>query len=171
MAKVIKPAQLVDKDSAKLSIMVVAVLLLVLIFLCCKLRGLLILVHLGDIGLMGIFLWISYKSLMSSPRSNASKFPQEYPELSTLLPFLKITVSTRRSFLLLGSCDTQKHMKLWDILRTFVSIHSHEQDNQNAVNLQRSTRFSQLARGVDRRSDYKPHPTVHSGEHMSYTAT
>lgn len=56
MARVIKPAQLVDKDSAKLSIMVVAVLLLVLIFLCCKLRGLLILVHLGDIGLTGNFL-------------------------------------------------------------------------------------------------------------------
>ena len=55
-AKVLKPAQLVDKDSTKLSIMMVAVPLFVLIFLGCKLRGLLILVHLGDIGLMGNFL-------------------------------------------------------------------------------------------------------------------
>lgn len=55
MAKVIKPAPLLDKDPEILSHMMATVLLLVLISVCCMLGELLIFVQFGDIGLMANF--------------------------------------------------------------------------------------------------------------------
>lgn len=83
MAEVIKPAQLLDKDPAKLSHMITTESLLVLIFTYYILEGLLIFVQSPDIGLIEYF----YESFMLSPRSSASKLPQENPE-HTIVPTL-----------------------------------------------------------------------------------
>lgn len=56
MTKVIRSAQLLDKDQAKLSHMIAAVPALVFISTCGILGGLLIVVQYRDIGLMGKFL-------------------------------------------------------------------------------------------------------------------
>lgn len=80
-SKVRKPAQLLDKDPAELSRMMQLLScgrpLLILISPRCIPVGLLITVQLGDICLMGNFLWIIYT------RSIALKLPQESPEHAT----------------------------------------------------------------------------------------
>lgn len=60
MAKVIKPALLLDKDPAKLSHVLASMSLLVLSSMCCMLGGLSVFVLFGDIELMGNYLWIIY---------------------------------------------------------------------------------------------------------------
>lgn len=56
MTEVIKPPQLLDKDPSKLSHMIATVSLLVLIFTCYILEGLLIFVQSSDIRLIEFFL-------------------------------------------------------------------------------------------------------------------
>ena len=75
-AEVIKPAQLLGNDAAKLSHMMAVTPPLVFISTCCILKRLLIFVQFRNIR-----LWkISYKTCMPSPRNAASKLPQDSSE-------------------------------------------------------------------------------------------
>lgn len=76
MAKVIKPALLLDKDPAKLSHVLASMSLLVLSSMCCMLGGLSVFVLFGDIELMGNYLG----SFMPFPRNAGSNLLQECPE-------------------------------------------------------------------------------------------
>ena len=171
MAKVIKPAQLLDKDPAKLSHIMATVPLLILTSTCCILWG----------GAFNICMmrgyWIDGKFLMNHlcllPGVLLLSFPRKVLNIPPLL-LLGKHLSTWRSSLCLGGCDTHKEarglfMRLWDIFETSVPVLTQEQDNQNKVNLNRSTKI-QWARGVGHSSYYKPPSTIHPGNYMANTA-
>lgn len=141
MLKVIEPAQLLDKDLTKLSCMMVTVPLLVLIFTCCILGRLLIFVQFGDIGLMEIFLWI----IMLSPRVLFLSFPRKVLNIPPLPPLGRYVYLPEGLPYVLETVTHVKKpglfMRLWVILETSVPVLIQEQDNQNKVNFNRSTRF------------------------------
>lgn len=82
-AKVIKPAQPLDKDPAMMSYMMAAMPLFSLFTTCFVIRGHLIFVQFGDIGLIKNFL-MNHLSLL--PGALLLSFPREF--LNILLPLL-----------------------------------------------------------------------------------
>lgn len=114
------------KDPATPSHVIVTVTLslLVLISTSCILKGLLILVQLRDIELIGNFLWI-ISAFSQEYWILLLRFPREV--LNMLTPssstFREILLSTWRSSLCPGGCDTHREargllMRPWDILGT-----------------------------------------------------
>ena len=115
---------------------------------CCILEGPLIFVQFG--GILGTHQKFLMNHLFIFPIVSAtSKLSQESPEHITSHAFREISISTRRSSLCPGGCDTQKEaralfIRLWNILKTSAPVLTQDQDHQNKVNFKISTIFDEL---------------------------
>lgn len=152
IVKVINPAQLLDKNPARLRQVMQSLYcslpLLFIISICFMLGRPLKFVKLGGIGLIK-----NYESFLPSPRSTASKLPPENPVHSTPSTFSKISLSgpMYRSSLCPKGCNLKKEirdffLRLWDqdALGTSASVLIQKEYNWNKVNIKRYTRFSEL---------------------------
>lgn len=135
VAKVIKPAQLLDKNVPKLSCSMAAMPPFVATLLVAYLGDFLSFVQFGDFGLMENFLHIIFAfsqeyCFWASPGKSWVYYPSTFTE---------IFLSTLRSFLCLGGCATHKEdrglfMRPWDICETSILVLTQKQSKLKKVN-------------------------------------